>query len=72
MAYDTKKEIEKAYLVGVVFSNKEDVQISLKELASLCETAGIEVLGSNFQLVRQITPATLPKKAIFATSQHLF
>ena len=59
MAYDTKKEVEKAYLVGVVFSNKEDVQISLNELASLCETAGLMVVGSNFQLVRQITPATL-------------
>ncbi|MBO5884247.1 MAG: GTPase HflX, partial [Clostridia bacterium] len=59
MAYETKKEIENAYLVGVLFSNKEDVEVSLKELKSLSETAGLNVVGQNYQLVRQVTPATL-------------
>lgn len=59
MAYETKKEIENAYLVGVIFSNKEDVEVSLKELKSLSETAGLNVIGQNYQLVRQVTPATL-------------
>lgn len=59
MAYSTQKEKEKAYLVGVVFSNQEDVQVSLKELERLAETAGLDVVGSNYQLIRQVTPATL-------------
>ena len=59
MAYQTKKEIEKAYLVGVAFSNKDDVEYSLKELKNLCETAKLEVVGQTFQIVRTVTPATL-------------
>ncbi|MBQ3494814.1 MAG: GTPase HflX [Clostridia bacterium] len=59
MAYNTEKIIEKAFLVGVTFSNKENVEISLKELKRLAETAGVEVVGSNFQQIRQVTPATL-------------
>lgn len=59
MAYDTKKKIERAFLVGVAFSNKDDYTSSLKELSRLCETAGIEVVGTDFQIVRQITPATI-------------
>lgn len=59
MLTETKKIIENAYLVGVIFSNKENVELSLKELKSLCETAGLNVVGQNYQLVRQVTPATL-------------
>ena len=59
MAFSTQKEKEKAYLVGVIFSNQEDVQVSLKELERLSETAGLDVVGKNFQLIRQVTPATL-------------
>lgn len=59
MAFETKKIVESAYLVGVTFSNKDDVTYSLKELESLCETAGLEVLGQTSQYVRQVTPATL-------------
>ena len=59
MAYSTQKEKEKAYLVGVVFSNQEDVQVSLKELERLSETAGLDVVGNSYQLIRQVTPATL-------------
>lgn len=59
MAYNTQKEKEKAYLVGIVFSNQEDVQVSLKELERLAETAGLDVVGQNYQQIRQVTPATL-------------
>ena len=59
MAYNTQKEKEKAYLVGVIFSNQEDVQVSLKELERLAETAGLDIVGKDHQLVRQVTPATL-------------
>ncbi len=59
MAYSNKNIQEKAFLVGVIFSNKEDVKYSLEELTRLAETAGVEVLGSTHQLVREVTPATL-------------
>ena len=59
MSYQTQKEIENAYLVGVAFSNKDDIEYSLKELKNLCETAGLNVVGQNYQLVRAVTPATL-------------
>ncbi len=55
----TKKETEKAYLVGVTFSNKDDVKYSLTELKNLCETAGLDVVGENWQYVRQINPSTI-------------
>ena len=55
----TQKQIEKAFLVGVAFSNKDDVSYSLVELKSLCETAGLEVVGEDWQYVRQVTPATV-------------
>ena len=47
----TEKQIEKAYLVGVVFSNKDDALYSLTELKNLCETAGLNVVGKNWQYV---------------------
>lgn len=53
------KAKEKVFLMGVIFDNKEDVKYSLNELARLSETAGLEVVGSDFQWVRVITPATL-------------
>ena len=56
---ETKKQIEKAFLIGVIFNNKEDVHSSLAELSRLAETAGLEVVGQNFQLIRTVTPATL-------------
>ncbi len=59
MAFSTKKDIEKAFLVGVIYSNKEDVNASLKELERLAETAGVQTVGSLYQLVREVTPATL-------------
>lgn len=59
MTYDTKKNKERAILVGVIYSKKEDVEYNLKELKRLAETAGVETFGSTFQLIREVTPATL-------------
>lgn len=59
MFTETKKIIENAYLIGVTFSNKENVELSLKELQSLCETAGLNVVGQDYQMVRKITPSTV-------------
>lgn len=59
MAYSNEKIQEKAFLVGVAFSNKEDINYSLEELSRLAETAGVQVLGSASQIVRDVTPATL-------------
>lgn len=59
MAYSTEKTKEKAFLIGVIYSNKEDVVSNLNELTRLAETAGVEVLGSNYQLIREVNPATL-------------
>jgi len=59
MKYSTKKEQETAILVGVIYRNKEDVNAYLKELERLAETANVKVLGQTYQLVREVTPATL-------------
>ena len=59
MPFNTQKEQEKAILVGVIYSNKEDVNYQLKELSGLAETAGVVVLKSTYQHIREITPATL-------------
>lgn len=59
MAYTTKTEQERAVLVGVIYSNKEDVTSQLKELERLAETANVAVVGKAYQLIRQVTPATL-------------
>lgn len=54
---ETKKE--KAFLLGATFSNKDNVMYSLKELERLAETANLEVVGKDFQYIREVTPATL-------------
>ncbi|MBE7075095.1 MAG: GTPase HflX [Clostridiales bacterium] len=59
MAYSTQKETEKAVLVGIIYRNKEDVNAQLKELERLAETAGVKVVGQTYQLIREVTPATL-------------
>ena len=58
-AEETKKQVEKAFLIGVIFNNKEDVDANLFELERLAETAGLEVVGKDYQLIRTVTPATL-------------
>ena len=59
MAYSTEKIKEKAILVGVIYSNKQDVKAELKELERLAETAGVQVLATAHQLIREVNPATL-------------
>lgn len=58
-AEETKKQVEKAFLIGVIFNNKEDVDANLFELERLAETVGLEVVGKDYQLIRTVTPATL-------------
>jgi GTP-binding protein HflX len=51
--------LEKVVLVGVYSQgNQEDAEISLKELAALCETAGAEVLDGVLQRKPHPDPAT--------------
>lgn len=57
--HQTKQEVEKSFLMGVIFDNKDDVIYSLNELSRLAESAGLVVVGKDYQLVRAITPATL-------------
>ena len=59
MAYSTEKIKEQAILVGVIYSNKQDVKAELKELERLAETAGVQVLATAHQLIREVNPATL-------------
>lgn len=59
MAYSTEKQIERAVLVGVIYSNKTDVKAELKELERLCETAKMEVVGATHQLIREVNASTL-------------
>ena len=59
MKYETKKIKEKAFLIGVIYSNKEDVSSQLEELSRLAHTSGVDVVGSDYQLIREVTPATL-------------
>ena len=57
--YHTQEEKEKALLFGVIFKSNEDVKYYLEELKSLADTAKLETVATDYQLVRQITPATL-------------
>ncbi len=57
----TKRQIEKAYIVGVEFYNQEDllpVEDSLDELDLLAKTAGIEVIGRTSQKLDHPNPKT--------------
>lgn len=56
---ETKKIKEKAYLIGVIRSNKQDIKAELAELRRLAETADVDIVGENFQVVKEVTPATL-------------
>lgn len=50
---------EKAYLFEVVFNKNEDLDAQFDELVGLVDTAGVEIVGKDFQIIRQINPATL-------------
>ncbi len=57
---DTKKEKEKAVIVGVAF-NKIGVNFDkeLEELSSLCFTSGIQVVASTYQNIKEQNASTL-------------
>lgn len=51
---------EKAYLLIPVFSSSDnDVESRVQELTELVKTAGAEVVGYSFQILREISPATI-------------
>lgn len=57
---ETSKEKEKAVIVGVVFNkNQYNFEPALDELSSLCYTAGLEVVGSATQNIKEVNASTL-------------
>jgi GTPase len=60
-SYATKNPKEKAFLVGFSLKDSSDlmsIDDSLNELAFLAETAGVEVVGSETQILSKPNPAT--------------
>lgn len=55
---ETKEEAPKAVLVGAGKESKELQEKSVAELKRLAETAGVEVVGSLIQVVKEISSAT--------------
>ncbi len=57
---ETAKEKERAIIVGVAFNKIQyKFENALEELASLCFTAGLEVVGSTYQNIKEQNPSTL-------------
>ncbi|MFW5709518.1 MAG: GTPase HflX, partial [Chloroflexota bacterium] len=59
--YEPEALVEKAFLVGLGVRGSQpllSVDDSLKELALLADTAGMEVIGATSQIVNQVSPAT--------------
>ena len=51
----TQKDREKAVIVGVCFNkNQYNFDNALEELSSLCFTAGLEVVASCFQNIKEM------------------
>ncbi len=58
--FETKEEKERAIIVGVCLDKtKYNVDYALGELASLCVTAKLDVVGSTFQVIKETNPAFL-------------
>ena len=58
--YETREKKEKAIIVGVAFNNsKVNFDRELEELASLCHTAGLEVVANTYQNVKEENAITL-------------
>ena len=60
--FSNDDEPERGYLVGIAFPQERallSIDDSLEELALLAETAGIKVVGRNWQRIRQINPKSL-------------
>ena len=59
--YETKRKIEKAFLVGVAIKGETEIMSvddSLDELAFLSLTAGLNVVGRESQAISRINPST--------------
>lgn len=59
MIKEAKEFKEKAFLFEVVFDKNEDLDAQFNELRGLVHTAGADIVGEDYQLIRQVTPATL-------------
>jgi GTP-binding protein HflX len=57
--HTTDLKTENVFLFGIVLNTKQDIEYELKELKNLCETAGLNVVGQDFQNIKSITPATV-------------
>lgn len=60
--YSAEGLVDRAFLVGVALRQEStllSIDDSLRELALLAETAGIEVVGQASQLLRRVNPRTL-------------
>lgn len=53
------KQKEKAFLFEIIFNKEDDINAQMSELVGLAQTSGVEVVGQDYQLIRQVTPATL-------------
>lgn len=62
---------ERAVLVSVDTAPRVVQEASLAELAELCRTAGVDVVGSMVQRVHQVNPATILGKGKFADLEVL-
>ena len=57
---ETQKEKEKAVIVGVAFNKiHPNFDYALEELSNLCHTAGLEVVGSTVQNIKEQNASTL-------------
>ena len=55
---DKRKKTEKVFLLFALY-DKTDISTRIEELSSLVKTAGAEVVGSEYQFIREVCPATI-------------
>lgn len=55
---DKRKRNEKVFLLFALY-DKSDISPRIEELSSLVKTAGAEVVGSGYQFIREVCPATI-------------
>ncbi len=55
---DKRKKTEKVFLLFALY-DKTDISTRIEELSSLVKTAGAEVVGSDYQFIREVCPATI-------------
>lgn len=55
---DKRKRNEKVFLLFALY-DKTDISTRIEELSSLVKTAGAEVVGSEYQFIREVCPATI-------------